>query len=95
MMRRIRQYLGWLILLAAVAIPLATTGCATRSRYYDPYNRGGYDPYYAGDYRWHRHGDRHYRAERREHYRDSRKHNRDYRPEPRRWRHGHRDREGR
>lgn len=53
MMQHIRRYLGWFLIVAVLAIPLATTGCFARYRYRD-YDR----------HRRHDRTDYQYRAER-------------------------------
>ncbi len=85
-----KRILSWILLAGVLAIPLVATGCADRSRSYDPYYNqrygrypaGQYDPYYGyGRYpgeRYERHRDRyrHHRKEWRQH-RDRRHDRRD------------------
>ena len=86
-MLRVKGFLGTLVLGAALATPLLTSGCAARVRYYDDY--------YADYNPWNNHEERAYHAwlaerhyEYREYNRLSREQQRDYR----RWRHDHSDR---
>ena len=68
MKQLMRRYVGWFVLAGALALPLASAGCAARSRYY-------------GD-RWYPHGDRWYQANRheyREYQKRHRKERREYR----------------
>jgi hypothetical protein len=84
-MKRIRRYLNWFLLVAVLAVPLATTGCADRYRYHDPYYQ---------DYQLNKREDLAYRrwqAERHERYRAFSERSREERREYWRWRHEHRD----
>lgn len=86
MMQRIRRRLGGFVLLAALAVPVATTGCASRSRYYDPY--------YRDYHRWDRREDRayhRYEAERHERERAFSRRSPEEQREYWRWRHEHHD----
>jgi len=85
-MRRICSCLSSLLLTAALALPILSTGCAARVRVYDPY-RSDY-------HRWNSREDHAYRFylnERHETYRDYSKRNKDEQREYWQWRHDHRD----
>ena len=78
------RYLRALLLIGAIAAPVATIGCAARVRVYDV----GYRDYHH----WNADEDRHYRVylqEKHENYRDFKERNKDEQQDYWKWRHDH------
>jgi hypothetical protein len=86
-MFRLKNYLGPLVLGAAITAPLLTSGCAAHVRYYDDYY-ADYHPWNDGEIRYYHIwlGERHYE------YRDFNRLTRDQQRDYWRWRHEHPDR---
>jgi len=86
-MLRLKGFCRTLLLGAALATPLLTSGCAARVRYYDDY--------YADYHPWNDYEARAYRgwlAERHYEYREFNRLSRDQQRDYWRWRHDHPDR---
>lgn len=83
-MKNTNCWLGSLLLIASLAAPIATIGCAAHARYYDVE--------YRDYHRWSPAEDRYYRqylAERHEQYRDFNKRNKEEQADYWKWRHNH------